>query len=121
MPCAQLISPPTGERPIWRTFSRRCQLFPLADSLIGQNSSHGVSPAKILFIGDSTDRLIQQDVCLWGAAVGSPTHNIGFLHDQVTLQVREPALWLRASSTTLPAELAACRVPDGHMHSVHSG
>ena len=32
-------------------------------------------------------RYIQQDVCVWGAALGTPAHHIGFRGDQVTLQV----------------------------------
>jgi len=41
----------------------------------------------ILFIGDSTDRLIQQDICDLGKMVGARVDPIGYDTDQTTLRV----------------------------------
>ena len=103
--------PPSGKRQVWRTFNRRCQLLPMIDSLVSRKNSHGGSPARILFIGESIDRLIKDDVCNWAAALGSPAHEIGFDTDQVTLRVGHPcsqAAWLFTHSAQ---STAACGVP----------
>ena len=100
--------PPSGKRQVWRTFNRRCQLLPMIDSLVSRKSSHGGSPARILFIGESIDRIIKDDVCNWAAALGSPAHEIGFDTDQVTLRVGRPcsqAVWLFTHSAQSTSSL----------------
>ena len=105
---AQMDWRPSGKRQVWRTFNRRCQLLPMVDSLVSRKSSHGGSPARILFIGESIDRIIKDDVCNWAAALGSPAHEIGFDTDQVTLRVEDlcsQAVWLFTNSAQSTSSL----------------
>ena len=68
-------------------FDERCSLQPLASQLLSSTYQSTGLRVPILFIGDSTDRLIQQDVCDLGNMVGARVDPIGYLPDQTTLQV----------------------------------
>lgn len=83
----QVYYQPVGTKQDWKLFDARCRLQPLADRLLSSNSSTAGSRVPILLIGDSTDRLIQQDVCDLGKMVGARTDSIGFDTDQATLKV----------------------------------
>lgn len=78
---------PTGKKQEWRGFDEHCSLQPLASQLLSSNYHSTGLRVPILFIGDSTDRLIQQDVCDLGNMVGARVDPIGYLPDQTTLQV----------------------------------
>ena len=78
---------PTGKKQEWHVFDERCSLQPLASQLLSSTYQSTGLRVPILFIGDSTDRLIQQDVCDLGNMVGARVDPIGYLPDQTTLQV----------------------------------
>lgn len=84
---AQVAFQPTGIEQDWELFDVHCKLRPLADQLLSASPIEKASRVPILFLGDSIDRYIHQDVCDLGSMLGARTDPIGFDNDQVTLRV----------------------------------
>ena len=64
-----------------------CSLQPLASQLLSSDYQSIGSRVPILFIGDSTDRFIQHDVCELGKMVGARADPLGYTKDETILQV----------------------------------